>query len=245
MTRLPLAILVGFGILSILHLYRELPNKQRGDRFAHYEDKLWEGCQPLRGSVKTELGDQLKRVINAFEELHIDYAVFYGTILGALRDQDINRNEIDNDLMVDETFERTEEIRRVFFTHGLHIFKHGVYRVCNIGHTVAKFPWGHAYPWCSTYVPYTDLYPFLPYMYCDSGSAISEANKVKINSYETVKVNDMNVTIPNRTQAEECLTNRYGDWKTEQKGELWKRAVHASDSNLITDLYMYIKNVLC
>jgi hypothetical protein len=195
--------------------------------------------------VKAELGDQLERVIKSFEELRVNYTLAYGTLIGALRDNDINRNEVDNDIMVYETFERTEEIRKVFFTHGLHIFKHGVYRVCNIGHTVAKFPWSHAYPWCGAYTPYTDIYPFLPYMYCDSGSLITEENRVKINSYETVKVHDMNATIPNRTQAEECLTRRYGDWKTEQRGDLWKRAVHASDSNLITDIYMYIKNVLC
>lgn len=243
MRHILLVILIGFGIISILHLHRGLPQKLRGNMFAQYENKLWEGCQPLKGSVKDQLGDQLKRVINSFEELQIEYALFFGTIIGALRDQDINRNEVDNDMLVPDSFERSEEIRKVFFTHGLHIFKHGIYRVCNIGHTTTKFPWGHVYPWCGTYVPYTDVYSFLPYLHCDPEDVFSKENRMKINSYEMVKINDMTATIPNRTQAEECLTKRYGDWKTEHGGELWKQSVH--DSNVISAMYMFIKSVLC
>ena len=85
--------------------------------FSEYNTKEWNGCQTFKESwnIREELRKQLESVIYVFEKLNITYALYAGTLIGALRDNDINKHEVDNDLMVPMEFKRTENIRRFFF----------------------------------------------------------------------------------------------------------------------------------
>lgn len=188
--------------------------------------KKWNGCQSFKEgwNVREELRKQLESVVYVFEELNITYALYAGTLIGALRDHDINKHEVDNDLIVPMEFKRTEKIRRVFFAHGLHIFKDGIYRICNIGDPITSiFPWKDLKPWGNTYSTYTDLYSFLPFLHCNSKDVFSRSDWIKIRSYERLQISNFSAIIPNQIQARECLKTRYGSWDINNNGEKWNR----------------------
>ena len=203
--------------------------------FSQYSTKKWNGCQTFKEgwSVREELRKQLETVVYVFDKLNINYTLYAGTLIGALRDHDINKHEVDNDLMVPMEFKRTENIRRVFFAHGLHIFKDGIYRICNIGQsTTSILPWKNLKPWGNTYSTYTDLYEFLPHLHCNSKDVFSKSDWIKIQSYERIQISNFLATIPNRIQTEKCLRTRYGSWDINDSGEkwnsreTWKKRVH-------------------
>ncbi len=191
--------------------------------FEEYGNKKWTGCDPfLKGSIQDGLRKQLKNVIQVFNEINLQYALYGGTLIGALRVNGMNANEVDNDLLVPSEFKLTESIRRVFFGNALHIFKDGIYRICNIGSMVpSKRIWDDQN---SQYCLYTDMYPFLPYMHCDSHIESSN-NVIHITGYEKVKIADFEATMPNLLQAEQCLTARYGQWRKEYKDNSWRSKV--------------------
>jgi hypothetical protein len=194
--------------------------------FSQYGTKKWNGCQSFKEgwNVREELRKQLESVVYVFEKLNITYALYAGTLIGALRDHDINKHEVDNDLIVPMEFKRTENIRRVFFVHGLHIFKDGIYRICNIGDPITSiFTWKDLKPWDNTYSTYTDLYSFLPFLHCNSKDVFSRSDWIKIRSYERIQISNFSAIIPNQTQARRCLRMRYGSWDINNNGDKWNR----------------------
>jgi len=210
-------------VVSIVTYEEEHINEEL---FSQYGTKKWNGCQSFKEgwNVREELRKQLESVVYVFEELNITYALYAGTLIGALRDHDINKHEVDNDLIVPMEFKRTEKIRRVFFAHGLHIFKDGIYRICNIGDPITSiFPWKDLKPWGNTYSTYTDLYSFLPFLHCNSKDVFSRSDWIKIRSYERLQISNFSAIIPNQIQARECLKTRYGSWDINNNGEKWNR----------------------
>ena len=211
-------------VVSIVAHEEEILNQEL---FSEYKTKEWNGCQTFKEgwNIREELRKQLEKVVYVFEKLNIKYALYAGTLIGALRDHDINKHEVDNDLMVPMEFKRTENIRRVFFAHGLHIFKDGIYRICNIGQsTTSILPWKNTKPWGSTYSTYTDLYAFLPHLHCNSKDVFSKSDWIKIQSYERIHISNFSAIIPNKIQAEKCLRTRYGSWDINDSGEKWNRS---------------------
>lgn len=242
----PLLVLIVFGMVSIafmMQMPKEKPqhNIKRVIRgtgadpvvepeevvdvvdeslFEEYGNKKWTGCDPfLKGSIQDGLRNQLRNVIRVFDEINVQHAIYGGTLIGALRDNGMNENEVDNDLMVPSEFTFTESMRRVFFVNGLHVFKDRIYRICNIGSMVSsrRF-WDDP---GSQYCLYTVLYPFLPYMHCDPHIE-STNNIIRISGYEKVKIDDFEATMPNLLQAEQCLNTRYGQWRKEYKESSWR-----------------------
>ena len=115
--------------------------------------KQWNGCKPRIGAGRTNtLNQQLLKVIDALEELHIDYYVSFGTLIGVLRDGGMNPNEVDNDIVITR-LNMTLDVYRVFHKHGLHIFLQDVWRVCFTGGGARYAAWD-----VSHYYPYTDIY---------------------------------------------------------------------------------------
>lgn len=193
--------------------------------FLSYKTKLWDGCKPFNkeSTVRKELYEQLVRVVSSLNMSSITYSLYAGTLIGLFRDNNINPLEVDNDLIVPENFISTEDIRYIFFQHGLHFFKDGIYRACNIGEGSHISPWDGDY---NDYTTYTDFYSLLPYMQCNSKSFFSRVHKRKIDFFETVQLLNLTVQIPNKILAKECLDTRYGNWHEYYTGESWKVNIH-------------------
>jgi len=191
-------------------------------QFMEYTQRTWDGCQPFLfgDSVDGQLQLQLGKVIEAFREANITYALYAGTLIGALRGRP-NEYEVDNDILIPSQFVLTEQIRYMFYKRGLHIFKSSIYRICNLGKMDQP-----RNPWSGTYSTYTDLYSFLPYLHCDPKDIFSTRHWLEITSFETVQYGNVSAVIPSRVLSKECLDIRYGTWSIGQHADGWKRNVH-------------------
>lgn len=191
------------------------------DRFLQYRNKTWGGCQPFKigDSIQEQLAIQLEKVIKIFEVINIQYTLGCGTLIGAMREHDVTKYEVDNDIFVSKTFKLTEDIRRTFFSHGLHIFKSSIYRICNTGlMDTIDVPWG------KTYSTYTDLYNYLPQLYkCDNKKKITAG---KIQSFDKIRIRNFSAIIPNKKQAIKYLDMMYGKWQKPIIENNWKSKVH-------------------
>ena len=189
---------------------------------------MWQHCSRaniLNNSIQDELFWQLNRTVQILEQLNVDYAIQYGTLIGALRDQNINFNEVDNDISVNKhKFILTSDVRRLFHNSGLHIFNYGIYRVCRFNQYLngSKNP-----PFdrkSKKYFPYTDLYPFELNPFTDWGSGYKCRGKWSV---QKVNVRNIKVNAPNSNLANQILNKRYGDWHTpkydDRPAEKWKK----------------------
>lgn len=195
--------------------------------FLSYKRKLWNGCKPFKKkkSIQEELYMQLVNVVKSLNNANITYALYAGSLIGVLRDNNINPFEVDNDLMISENFFLTEDIRYIFFKNGLHIFKDGIYRACNIGKKSSTAPWS------GDYTTYSDFYSFLPYIHCNTIDVFSKMDRRRIDHYESVKLLNLSVNIPNKKLSQDCLNTRYGNWKKYSGGQYWKVKVHRDYDN--------------
>ncbi len=179
----------------------------------------WRDCKRFKkGSLnRTEaLYQQLKKVVRVLNRAN--YIVGYGTLLGVVRDNQMNPNEVDNDIIVDQNFD-PDPYKERLFNMGLIIFKSGIYRICeyNPVQSANKNPWTAGY-----YSTYTDIYNQLPYVLVDPENPNTAIRKKVIIRQR--KFRDMSVNIPQDTVINEWFSKRYGNWKVPSiKG--WKKKV--------------------
>lgn len=168
----------------------------------------WRDCKRFKkGSLnRTEaLYQQLKKVVRVLNKAN--YIVGYGTLLGVVRDNQMNPNEVDNDIIVDKNFDPGPYKERLF-NMGLIIFKSGIYRICEYSpvQSANKNPWTAGY-----YSTYTDIYNQLPYVLVDPENPNTAVQK-KVTIRQR-KFRDMKVNIPQDTVINEWFSKRYGNWK--------------------------------
>ena len=180
----------------------------------------WSDCKVFKaGKInRTEaLYQQLKKVIRVFNKTN--YIIGYGTLLGIVRDNSVNENEVDNDIIVNKNF-NPNKLKKNLFEQGLIIFKSGIYRICD--YSSVKRP--NKQPWSGKdyYSTYTDVYPQLPHILVDPENPSTELqNKITIVQR---KFRDMYVNIPDKQTTEKWFQKRYGNWKVPStKG--WKRII--------------------
>jgi len=181
----------------------------------------WDGCQPYYGTdIQTGLFEQLKRVVSVFSRKGIRYALTYGSLIGVLREKNINSNEIDNDMVVDSSFSLTPNIVHEFREQNLHIFraKHHV-RICNLGSSSTKSH-NHGGP----YRVYTDLYLQLPQMKIQWNS-VRSSEIYNVDSFESVKIRGLSVQIPALKIAYPFLKQKYGNWKNQYESQNKKKNI--------------------
>ena len=164
----------------------------------------WRNCELYSGMNRTEaLYTQLKKIVHVFNKTN--YIVGYGTLLGIIRDNSMNSNEVDNDIVVDKTF-NPESLKEELFKEGLIVFKHDIYRICNYSPT----PKSSEPPW-SEYVIYTDIYNQLPHVFVDP----EKPNTVLTTPFSIMqrKFRDIYVNVPDDHLIQEWFGKRYGNWK--------------------------------
>ncbi len=170
-------------------------------------NKQWDGCAAYDGGdITALLLSQLRDIVTIFNEQNINYALAYGSLIGALRDKSINPNEIDNDLLVNEDFVVTPEILQLFNQRGLHIFWEGIYRICYIGQTPKK-----RHDKGGPYRVYSDVYQQLPYLKLH-WNTVNRKDMYKIPSYDTVNIRGLNLRIPDEKLSSKFLKRKYGNW---------------------------------
>jgi hypothetical protein len=100
----------------------------------------------------------LKNVSMVFKSLGKRHFLSYGTLLGAMRYNDINPFEVDNDIIVYFPFEIDDDLRFSLQKHNLIIFEqHNIPRICTESNSVRP---SNTPPWqLSKNCIYTDLYP--------------------------------------------------------------------------------------
>jgi hypothetical protein len=169
----------------------------------------WRDCKIFTniGVNRTEaLYNQLKKVIRVLN--NTNYIVGYGTLLGIIRDNKMNENEVDNDIIVDKTF-NPESLKEELFKEGLIVFKHGIYRICTYNPT----PTSNTAPWTSKseYSIYTDIYNQLPHVLVDP----EKTSTVVTTKFAILqrKFRDIYVNVPDDELISEWFGKRYGNWK--------------------------------
>ena len=179
----------------------------------------WRDCKKYKkGKLnRTEaLYQKLKKVVKVFN--NTKYIVGYGTLLGIVRDNKMNVNEVDNDIIVGKNF-KPGPYKEALFNMGLIIFKSGIYRICEYSPTrgAEKPPWSDG-----NYATYTDIYNQLPYVLVDPEKPNTIVRK-KVNIVQR-KFRDIYVNVPDDELINAWFSKRYGNWKVPSiKG--WKKKV--------------------
>lgn len=214
-------ILVSFVVASLMSTVNSL-------RISDYKEMRnintsWKKCKHYNGkNIPEDLKSQMQRVVSAFNECDVKYVLGYGSLLGAIRDHSINPNEIDNDFIVDQHFEITYCLRTALYARGLHIFKDGIYRICEQGSSTGEGP---RHP--ITYKVYSDLYPQLPYMKLDHTQAV-----FILKDDITILLDGIEVRIPPMEQSKTLLRQQYGNWFLTKQPSLNKYLIHKQHSNI-------------
>lgn len=174
----------------------------------------WRNCKELRKTenIHDVLFDQLKRFVSVIDNM--EYVIAYGTLLGAVRDGDMNPNEVDNDIVMKNDFSPTIELKKRLMAKGLIIFKDDIYRVCDYSRSERT----DDPPW-KTYVPYTDVYSHLPSL--KPFHAKPEVFKTKWKRSK-MKIRNIYVKTPDIETSKKWLSLTYGNWMTYQKKNTWK-----------------------
>ena len=176
-------------------------------------DKKWHGCAPriVTGRTNT-LKQQLLKAIDVLEELHIDYYVGFGTLIGVLRDGGMNANEVDNDIVITR-LSMSPNVYNVFHNHGLHVFLQDVWRVCFAGGGARRAAWD-----VSNYYPYTDIY---------DKSAMWRLFKINsdMKNRTNITVFNRNISVPSPRIRNRILM-RYKNWRVPRIKEPHKRAIN-------------------
>jgi len=174
----------------------------------------WRNCKELSKTenIHDVLFDQLKRFVSVIN--HTEYVIAYGTLLGVVRNNDMNPNEVDSDIIMEQTFRPTIELKQKLMRKGLVIFKHDIYRVCDYSSIKRQnYP-----PWVK-YVPYVDIYNHLPNL--KPFHAKPRVFKNKWN-HSTMKIRDIYVKTPDLKTSKEWLSRTYKNWGTYVKKNTWK-----------------------
>ena len=167
----------------------------------------WRDCEPFTNSDmnRTEaLYTQLKKVVHVLNKTN--YIVGYGTLMGIIRDNSMNDNEVDNDIVVDKTFD-PKSLKEELFKEGLIVFKYGIYRICNYSPT----PKSNKSPWTGEYSIYTDIYNQLPHVFVDP----EKPNTALTKNFSITqrKFRDIYVNVPDDQLIKKWFDKKYGNWK--------------------------------
>ena len=178
------------------------------------KESSWRNCKELSKTenIHDVLFDQLKRFVSVIN--NTEYVIAYGTLLGVMRNNDMNPNEVDNDIIMEQTFRPTIELKGKLIRKGLIIFKHDIYRVCNYSPIKRR----NAPPWVK-YVPYIDIYNHLPNL--KPFHAKPRVFKNRWN-HSTMKMRDIYVKTPDLKTSKEWLSRTYKNWGTYVKKNTWK-----------------------
>ena len=169
----------------------------------------WSNCDAKYGDNRTaDLFDQLINVRDAFIKHNISHIVTFGTLIGAMRDNRMNKYEVDNDLMVfDESFPKV--VHDELFDRGLILFFDNIWRVCKYSEQKRNNS-GQA-PWGDEYYPYTDIYPMDWVINHEEGGEYFESWNRRI-----IKRNfaDTFVFTPDDDFSKKWLSAAYDDWRS-------------------------------
>ena len=177
--------------------------------------KSWGNCKELVGDRTEALYSQLSRLIPIINDTN--YLLGYGSLLGLLRDGDMNANEVDNDIMVDKGFKPTFAFKMKLIRQGLIIFKHDIWRVCDYSPKEVK---NAKPPWYDRYVPYTDIYNQLPDI-----KPFPEMSRTMPGIWRPTwrKLRNITLRTPDREFAERWFYTRYGKtWRKPRVTDKWK-----------------------
>jgi len=171
---------------------------QTNETFSFKNCAKWTG-----GSRIDTLYKQLKSVTIALNET--DYYISFGSLIGIMRDHDINPSEVDNDIVVHDEWKPSQKFKQKIWNDGLIIFFSGIYRVC----TFSKKNTLNGAPWGKEYGIYTDIYNMIPNVRPRLHLPIYKGKM----EYEFVKIRDIYVRIPRKDISKQLLTLGYGDWR--------------------------------
>ena len=173
----------------------------------------WRDCKKYNKSKlnnRTEaLYQQLKKIVHVFNTFNkTNYVIGYGTLLGIRRENKMNVNEVDNDIIVDKNF-NPATYKKALFKEGLIIFgRSGINRICEYSpvQSSIKAPWTSG-----NYCTYTDIYKQLPYVWVDPEKPHT-ALRTKVKIVQR-KFRDIYVNVPEDTLINEWFRKRYGNWR--------------------------------
>jgi len=188
------------------------------DKYLKYKplaEFSWRDCKKYNKSKqnnnRTEaLYQQLKKVVHVFNTFNkTNYVIGYGTLLGIRRENKMNVNEVDNDIIVDRNF-NPDTYKEALFKEGLIIFgTSGINRICEyspVRSAAIKAPWI-----AGNYCTYTDIYKQLPYVWVDPEKP-DTALRTKVNIVQR-KFRDIYVNVPEDKLIIEWFGKRYKNWR--------------------------------
>lgn len=195
------------------------PKPVKGAKPVDFDKFNWRYCKPPEKniSIPDALYDQLKRIVSVFNDT--EYIAAYGTLLGIIRDKDINPYEIDNDIIVSKKFRPSYELKMRMIKVGLIIFKHDIYRICDYQSKPYK---KNIPPWGKRYVVYTDIYNQLPDIKPFHGKKDVYDKSWHI---QQMPLRDIMINTPDNESAKALLHLTYNNYMQYPKKETWKQKI--------------------
>ena len=149
---------------------------------------------------------EMHDIIQSIDKEHF---IMYGTLLGAVRDQDIIPWETDVDIVLTSyTYDQWRTWKSKLGERGFILFESTILRVCKLGHTVAN---NNQPPW-KTWFPYVDIYRMTTmngYVKTNQGGRKYPSNIILPTSQCTIR----NKKFPCAARPVEFLRTFYGNWK--------------------------------
>eukprot|EP00041_Stephanoeca_diplocostata_P015286 m.291661 g.291661 ORF g.291661 m.291661 type:complete len:378 (-) comp19982_c0_seq2:439-1572(-) len=209
------------------------------------DTRKFHACTPYMGNnVSEALLKQLGAASEAFYEVNVNFTLFAGTLLGAIRNNGINPYEVDCDIMVDENFTITDSIQAALHARGLHAFWYkGNIRICNRqqNRVAVKASQAHLEPinFELLHRPWIDLYRYTCCCACwehgpklvnkisasrtkiPQSAAVHECCTQKaVPKPERKAIGGIVTNVPQRALATAILKHFYGDWKQPPSGDM-------------------------
>ena len=210
-------------VASVLHSHSPTQSP------THLRKYGWHDCLYRTHLSAAEKDDWLMRLLSSLHEVFRSHDIFhvvaYGTLLGAVRNSDINPYEVDNDIIVNATaFRITPELQHSFLAKKMIIFKDSIYRVCELDPDKAPRPTGWT-PWSDRsnrrICLYNDVYPTI--MRSTHLVDWVTGHTVGVENWRPDSIKIRNASFPSfaRNVSMQLILNRYGArWRLPPSGRL-------------------------
>lgn len=185
----------------------------------------WRNCDDFRGTnISHGLYLQLQKIVKAFEQTNTDYVMSFGSLLGMVRDNGINPQEVDNDFIVHKHFKPSPQVYKALFDHGLIMFRYDIWRICNYRRTPSS---DGRVPWKGRYVIFSDVYTALPNLILLHSMHGARPVFKRKWTRSTMRVGDVDVNTPDLASSKAFLARVYGRYMTVKMELNWKSRVRA------------------
>jgi len=199
-------------------------------------EKPWSERDAKDNCCSDILFSMLIDLISVMEKHNIQPCIFFGTLIGSLRDKDVIAWTPDIDLGLDfKTYSTWLQWKKYLNEAGYIIFNEGVLRVCRASNSRSTNT--HA-PWGMEWFPYIDLYYFEEMngaVYTKQVDPMIEWPRDYLWPYSKCEIRGLEFPCPNKGALilDSKNHNRYHDWRKKRKSGMILKDGDSKNGNLV------------